>query len=398
MTGMALTRTALRRIIASLIADETNRSRGRMGGNGGFARIEDPADWADDRALSVGGLPLDSLEIVNAGAALYEMFGLEALETDPRRGAPATVGHWLDDISTVLHRQDPNLTLMTSGSTGRAKPCVHAIADLQAEAAYFATVFPAVRRVVALVPAHHIYGMIWTALLPEALGVPVVVASVLALPRLEEGDLIVAVPDHWGALLRSIRRWPAGICGISAGARLADALAGDLRSAGLERLCDVYGASEAGGIALRDAPDAPYRLLPRWQFATPINGAEAVIIDASGREVLLPDRLSIALDHSFAVDGRRDGAVQVGGINVWPEQVAAVLRRYAGVADCTVRLSEQNRLKAFVVPAETDDEDTLLVRISEYVQRVLLPEQRPTAYVFGATLPRNALGKVCDWA
>jgi 4-coumarate--CoA ligase (photoactive yellow protein activation family) len=398
MTGAAITRPVLRRIVASLIADETNRSRGRIGDTGGSARVEDPAAWDDDRALSVGGLPLDSLETVNAGAALYEMFGLEALEQEGRRGAPATVGHWLDDISTVLRRQGSHLTLMTSGSTGRAKPCVHAIADLQAEAAYFATVLPSVRRVVALVPAHHIYGLIWTAMLPEALGVPVISASVLALPRLEAGDLIVAVPDHWGALVRTIRHWPAGVCGISAGAPLADALAGDLRSAGLERLCDVYGASETGGIALRDAPDAPYRLLPRWQFATPINGAEAVIIDASGREVLLPDRLSIALDHSFAVEGRRDGAVQVGGINVWPEQVAGVLRRYAGVADCTVRLGDRNRLKAFVVPADADDEDVLRVRISEYVQRVLLPEQRPTAYVFGASLPRNALGKVCDWA
>ena len=398
MIGEAISRTALRRIVASLIADETNRSRGQIGGSVGPARCEDPAAWDDDRAPSVGGLPLDSLETVNAGAALYEMFGLEAVEQDARRGAPTTVGHWIDDISAVLRRDDPSLTVMTSGSTGRAKPCIHAIADLQAEAAYFATVLPSVRRVVALVPAHHIYGLIWTALLPDRLGVPVIAASVLALPRLEAGDLIVAVPDHWGALVRTIRRWPAGVCGISAGAPLGDALAGDLRSAGLDRLCDVYGASETGGIALRDAPDAPYRLLPRWQFATPINGEEAVIIAASGREVLLPDRLAIALDHSFAVEGRRDGAVQVGGVNVWPEQVAAVLGRHAGVAECSVRLGERNRLKAFVVPACPGDEDVLLVQISEYVQRVLLPEQRPTAYAFGATLPRNAVGKVCDWS
>lgn len=398
MTAAPIARPALRRIVAALVADETNRSRGRVGGTSGSVRSEDPFAWTDDCRLSVGGLPLDSLETVNAGAALYEMFGLEALEQEAERGPPSTVGHWLDDISTVLFGEDPRLTLMTSGSTGRAKPCVHAVADLLAEATYFASVLPQVRRIVALVPAHHIYGLIWTALLPEALGVPVVAASVLSFPALEAGDLIVAVPDHWGAIVRSIRRWPAGVCGVSAGAPLSDALAETVRAAGGERLYDVYGASETGGIALRCAPGSPYRLLPRWQFAAPINGADAVIVDTGGREVLLPDRLSIGLDHSFAVAGRRDGAVQVGGINVWPEQVEAVLRRHVGIADCAVRLSGQNRLKAFVVPSGVGDEAALTADIAHHVQRVLLPEQRPTAYAFGPALPRNAMGKVCDWS
>ncbi|WP_010160669.1 AMP-binding protein [Sphingomonas sp. PAMC 26617] len=389
----AIPREALRRIVTCLVTAETNLTRAdtRRGG------AEDPAAWADDRLWSVGSVPLDSLETVNAGAALYEMFGLEALQHDATRGPPTTVGAWLDDIARFLRGEDASLTVMTSGSTGRPKPCVHAIRDLQAEARHFGAMLPDVRRVIALVPAHHIYGLIWTALLPATLDVPVVAATAMTLPPLEQGDLIVAVPDHWRALARARRSWPAGVAGVSAGAPLDDALAETLLDAGLDRLLVVYGSSETGGVAVRALPDAGYTLLPRWRFAETTGPDAAVIRDRHGNETVLPDILDVAADGRFAVIGRRDGAVQVGGVNVWPEQVADVLRQCPGIADAAVRLGDQHRLKAFVVPVHSEDQNALLDRLIPYVRRFLLPEQRPTSYALGSVLPRTALGKPCDW-
>ncbi len=389
----AIPREALRRIVASLVTAETSRKRGEAS----RAVPDDPAGWADDRQWSVGSIPLDSLETVNAGAALYEMFGLEALRHDPTRGPPATVGEWLDDIARVQHAEDACLTVMTSGSTGRPRPCVHAIRDLQAEAAHFGAMLPDVRRVVALVPAHHIYGLVWTALLPAALDVPVVAATAMTLPRLDAGDLIVAVPDHWRALARARKSWPAGIIGISAGAPLEDLLAETLLDAGLGRLLDVYGTSETGAVAIRDLPDPAHTLLTRWRFAATATDDGPLLTDRHGTEVVVPDRLARVDDTRFTVIGRRDGAVQVGGVNVWPEQVEIVLRRCPGVADVSVRLGDQHRLKAFVVPANPEDQDALLDRLTQYVRRFLLPEQRPTSYALGPDLPRTALGKPCDW-
>jgi 4-coumarate--CoA ligase len=255
-----------------------------------------------------------------------------------------------------------------------------------------------VKRVIALVPAHHIYGLIWTALVPANLGVPVIAASASTIPRLEDGDLIVAVPDQWRAILRSRRRWPPHVRGVSAGAPLDDTLAADLLAAGLQTIYDVYGASETGGIAIREAPHASYVLLPRWRFASPIEAEVSVIVNRDGREIPLPDRLEIEADHRFTVLGRRDGAVQVGGVNIWPEQVATVLRTCPGVEDVGVRLNDHHRLKAFVVPAALEDETELLGRLRQHALRLPRAEERPTSYSFGTALPRNKLGKACDWS
>jgi 4-coumarate--CoA ligase (photoactive yellow protein activation family) len=389
---LTIAREALRRIVTSVVTAETARGRAAKGA------IEDPTAWADDRTLSVGSIDLDSLETINAAAALHEMFGFDEPALDLPLRANVTVGDWLDDIAVTQGRDDARLTVMTSGSTGRPKPCIHAIADLQAETAYFCALLSSVQRVVALVPAHHIYGLIWTALLPAKLGIPVIEASATTLPTLREGDLLVAVPDQWQAMLRSRRRWPSRVRGVSAAAPLDDALAGDLLAAGLDRIHDVYGSSETGGIAIRDAPDAAYTLLPRWRFATPVNANAPVIVDRHGRETSLPDRLDIKPDHRFTVLRRRDGAVQVGGVNVWPDQVAAVLRCCAGVADVSVRLGDHHRLKAFVVPMAAGDEAALLASLLQHALQLPRSEQRPTSYRFGCALPRNALGKPSDWA
>lgn len=388
-----IARQDLRRIVGGLVIDEISRVRGP----GGARTIDDPANWDDDQPFSVGGLPLDSLETLNAAAALHEMFALDQPAPDLPGRARVTLGQWLDDIAAVLARKDAFLTVMTSGSTGRRKPCAHAMRDLAGEAAWFATRVPRLDRIVALVPAHHIYGLIWTALLPAQRGVPVMAASAANLPAFHSGDLVVAVPDQWAAMLRSRRSWPARVCGVSAGAPLDDAVAEDLRAAGLHCLYDVYGSSETGGIALREAPDPAYVLLPRWRFAAPVDADAPVLIDPHGAATPLPDRLVIAADHSFSVVGRRDGAVQVGAVTVWPDQVAACLQSCPGVAAVAVRLGDHGRLKAFVVPAEAGGDAALLDRLRRHALRLSRSEQRPASYSFGAALPRSALGKLCDW-
>jgi acyl-CoA synthetase (AMP-forming)/AMP-acid ligase II len=60
----------------------------------------------------------------------------------------------------------------------------------------------------------------------------------------------------------------------------------------------------------------------------------------------------MAGDRSFHVLRRQDGAVQVGGINVFPSRVAEVLARHPLVAQASVRLAapeQGGRLKALIV-------------------------------------------------
>ena len=124
----------------------------------------------------------------------------------------------------------------------------------------------------------------------------------------------------------------------------------------LTRLLQVYGSSETAGVGWRDDPAGPYALLPGWR-----RDGDGLL--QGHRAIQPPDLLEWRDDDRFRVLGRRDGAVQVAGFNVVPDQVRAALARHPAVADIAVRPmrpKEGSRLKAFVVPAAVVNPDELL--------------------------------------
>ncbi|MET0271136.1 MAG: AMP-binding protein, partial [Sphingomonas sp.] len=378
-----LPRPAAHRIACAIVAAEVRRIR-----EADPARA-DGADWHETTPIGEEGLALDSLERLGALGALSEAFDLDdGLLAD---AAPRTVGDWVDWIMRGHAHGEGRMMLATSGSTGAPKLCPHPMAALRDEAAFLATRLPDRRRVVALVPAHHIYGIIWTALLPAELGLAVVPRALGQPLGLAAGDLVVAVPEQWRALLRLVRRFPDDVIGVSSGGPLDDDLASALRAAGLARIVDIYGSSETGGIAMRDAPATSYDLLPRWRLGR--DDDDWHLLDADGRIVTLPDHVERTAARALRPIRRRDGAVQVAGRNVWPEQVADVLRGIEGVAEAAVRLHANGRLKAFVVPAAGCDAAALPARVDAAVARRLDDHARPTIIRYGVALPRNAMGQ-----
>ncbi len=388
MTTASLPRSAARRIACAVVMAELRRLRDDV--------IPPPAgDWPDAVPIGDEGLGLDSVEQLGALGALAETFDLDdsLLGRDP----PRVVGEWIDWIMSGHADGDGRMTVRTSGSTGAPVPCSHAMADLLDETAFLATRFADRRRVVALVPAHHLYGIIWTALLPVVLGVPVVTAAIGSALNLATGDLIVAVPDQWRAMLRLTRRFPGDVAGVSSAAPLDDDLAAALSAAGLTRLTDIYGSSETGGIAWRDLPATAYELLPRWRLL-PDGDGDWRLGDRDGGVHPLPDRIERVGDRTLRPLRRRDGAVQVAGHNVWPNRVATVLREVDGVADAAVRLHRNGRLKAFVVPLPGHDAADLSTRIELTIATRLTDPEQPRSLRFGDVLPRNEMGKLKDWA
>jgi 4-coumarate--CoA ligase (photoactive yellow protein activation family) len=383
-----LRRSAAHRIACAVVAAEVRRLR-----DGDAARL--PAlDWPEDKPIGGEGLGLDSIERLGALGALAETFGLDddRLGTEP----PARVGAWIDWIMAAQDTSDRQIIVATSGSTGAPRLCRHAVADLLDEAAYIAARFADRRRVVAMVPAHHLYGIIWTALLPDVLGIPVVVRTIGAALDLTAGDIVVAVPEQWLALSRIVRRFPGDIVGVSSAGVLDDRVATDLLAKGLARLVDVYGASETSAIAIREIPAPSYELLPRWHLA-PRDDGDWDLVDRGGARVDLPDRIDRTGDRTLRPIGRRDGAVQVGGHNVWPDRVARILRDTDGVADVAVRLDANGRLKAFIVPVDGRDPAAVSAALDRVVADRLTAAERPKSLRFGSSLPRGDMGKLTDW-
>lgn len=351
-------------------------------------------DWPEAMPIGDEGIGLDSLEQLGALGALAEVFDLD----DGILGeeSPRTVGDWIDWIIRGTAQADAFITVRSSGTTDRPHPYSHRVSELLEEASFLAGLLEGRRRVVALVPAHHLYGMIWTALLPDALGIPVVMRKVGTPLSLQPGDLVVAVPDQWRALLRLTRRFPPDVIGVSSGGALDTTIGTELIVAGLARLMDVYGASETGAIAIRDVPAMAYHLLPRWNLMALADG-DWQLVDVRGAVAALPDFIERIGDRSLRLAGRRDGAVQVAGHNVSPERIAAILREVVGVVDAAVRLSADGRLKAFIVTPDHRNPSELLTMLERTASARLPFHERPRHFSFGDVLPRNEMGKLKDW-
>ena len=404
MSKPLLSRGALALVLRSLIEAELRNVRGRR--NQPQPALSGPLlhHWSDNLQLGVGGLDCDSLELLSLAAATNEMFHLHEAGDEASLMSAHRFGDWLDSIEFAWRSGVKHVTFMTSGSTGRPKRCTHVAAHLHVEIEALAAHWSDRRRVVGLVPAHHIYGFLFTAMLPDRLGVPCLAAQDLGpsyfAGEIQAGDLVVSFPEHWAYLQRSLPRWPSGVDGVVSTAPCPPSLIIELQAQGLARMTEVYGSSETAGVAWRDAPDAPYRLMPQWRFVDPLDEAAPVLVHVSGLHAPLMDHIKRSEPDEFHLAGRRDGLVQVGGINVSPAAVADRLRGQPGVSAATVRLmrpEEGRRLKAFLVPDRGVDIEILRSRIVAWSAAHLSTAERPGSIVLGESLPVDVLGKATDW-
>jgi 4-coumarate--CoA ligase (photoactive yellow protein activation family) len=341
---------------------------------------------------------------MGAATALADSLGFARAGMDDALLARTRLSDWVDTAHASLAIDDSALTFRTSGSSGAPKRCSHRLAGLWREVDELARLAPGRRRMLAAVPAHHIYGFLFTVLLPQASGAALPVldlrgTSPAALAGMAEpGDLVIGHPDFWGQVAALAPALAPDVVGVSSGAPCPDATARALLYSGL-RLLQVYGSSETAGVGWRERAGEPYRLFPYWRRALRENTVERMV-GGEAESFPLQDRLDWIDDTQFLPNGRIDQAVQVGGTNVFPAYVAEVLEMHPGVAQCAVRLmrpDEGTRLKAFVVPAEGFAPAPLRAELSSWLAERLTPAERPAAFSFGPALPRQPGGKPADW-
>jgi len=405
-------RGALARFISDLVADELARLRP------GAILALPPRPWPAALQLDEDGLGLDSLDRMAVAAALTEALHLHESGIEDLLLAQRGFGDWVETAAESLRRFDAALTFRTSGSTGTPKPCRHPLAALQHEVEVLAELPPlrdAVGRVLAAVPSHHIYGFLFTQLLPLRLGAGETIdVRGLTAPtlrhQLRAGDLVIGHPTFWRLFAQHGRGTPLpqGVRGVSSTAPCPDALALGLVEQGLQSLLQVYGSSETAGIGWRDGAASPFALLPHWQRAYAEASAAPEILLRSGpggpfAPVVLQDHLNWRDPKHFTVAGRTDTAVQVGGVNVFPSQVRLCLCDHPAVADAAVRLMaphEGDRLKAFVVlhSRAGPDRHALYAELDAWTRTRLPVPARPRAIEFGPALPVDNRGKACDWS
>ena len=253
------------RFLADLMAAEFARMRP----GAPPLRLHDDAD-----------LGTDSLEQLRLAMAVSTTLRLGPERLQEMRRFP----DWIAECRRVVESPDPGLAFKTSGSSGEPRFVSQPFAALAQEADALAAVLGGATRVVAVVPSHHIYGFLFTILLPQKLGLPVLDARVHApntlTALLREGDVVVAFPTFWQAAAELGVCWPGGVVGTTSGAPCPRHIGPALRAQNLSRLVEIYGSTETGGVGWRDDAEKPFRLAPIGG-ATATTGSPGISIAVS---------------------------------------------------------------------------------------------------------------------
>ncbi|MEA9993188.1 AMP-binding protein [Pseudomonas sp. CCI3.2] len=413
MNRLELDKASILAVIISLLADELKALRHLSSHQTGSERwsastlIGEMQETSplDQDEIAIGA---DSLELLSLATCVAMFFNIYESGLEDYLLRFKTLGEWADLVATARRRGTENVTFATSGSTGTPKQCLQQWDALVTETSFFAEYFGSssnlpTQRIIALSPCHHIYGFIFSILLPLQLQLPAVIRAPKALAmihqrKLRAGDLMIGFPFIWRQLSRQGTSFPAGTKAITSTGPCDPTIIRELQNQGIDCMVEVYGSSETAGIGVRSNPDSPFQLLPRWQRG---NNATTLAECETGTEYELDDELKWLGQTHFLPEGRRDECVQVGGINVFPSRITERLQSLPEVAAAAVRLMsalEGERLKAFIVPVEGYvDHEALEAFLHAWCIRNLMAVERPKAFTFGLTLPHNLMGKQSDW-
>lgn len=406
-TNLLLTQPLIVDVIQSLVAAELKSLRPQQASQI-FAE-----DWSAETQLQLRPdtppaqcLHIDSIERMALVTAVADFFQLASSGLEDYLLRWNTFGQWAELVVEARKRGSLDLRFLTSGSGGEPKACDHGWSQLVDEIAFFAVELErrlgsTPQRLVALSPCHHIYGFLFSVLLAAHWQVPVIrgQAAFFAVQgrRVQAGDVIIGYPLVWRHLARNQQAFPAGVLGLTSTSPCDPLLIQQLLGQGLGSMIEIYGSSETAGVGWRDQFDQPFQLLPRWEASSQSHQLWDV---QRQQQQSLSDQLAWQGERHFYPQGRLDQAVQVAGVNVYPSEIARQLVALTGVKEAQVRLmrpEEGERLKAFVVLEQPEQQAEVLNSLQAWCAAHLRHPERPVTFSFGPSLPVNAMGKLSDW-
>ncbi|MEM7520401.1 MAG: AMP-binding protein, partial [Pseudomonadota bacterium] len=273
----------------------------------------DPAEQAA-LAISEDTLAIDSLASMDLIVPINRYFGLATTGIEDHLFMRKTLGDWAELVAHhfELMGADAQITFSTSGSSGPAKHITHGQAVLRAEVqaisdSIFRDVAPP-RRVLSAVPPHHIYGFLWSVLMPGHLGAQRLQlhdhAPTATVKRGQAGDVILFTPfllEKAAAFDLSLK---PDVTVVSSGGPMRAETWESAKRLGAARCVEVYGSTETGGIAWRSDPAQPLKLLPHLERM-----GDGVKARAKDTPLPLQDVIAWENDTSFCVIGRGDRVV-----------------------------------------------------------------------------------------
>ncbi len=230
----------------------------------------------------------------------------------------------------------PFLRLFTGGSTGKPRVWTKSPRNLLAEAFYLKEKFELTPNdlFVATVPPYHIYGLLFSVLVPFAAQAQILPdiytfpQEIISAINKHKATVLISVPAHYRALQADdLSSVSLRIAFSSSGALNRVDAAHFYKKTGLG-ITEIYGSTETGGIATRDISEQAESWKPfdvvDWKIDG-INGKRLCIrSDFASKEMpryaegfcMTGDEAAADKDNRFMLLGRADGIVKVAGKRV----------------------------------------------------------------------------------
>ena len=318
----------------------------------------------------------------------------------------------------AIHKFAP-LTLFTSGSSGTPKAVHKTLAEFNAEVHTLEAQWGAQigsSTVLASVPHHHIYGMLFRVFWPlaagRAFGRSTCVDPQQLKARLAEVGpaVVVSMPAHlarWPELPGFAALDPHPLAFFSSGGPLAPETARAFVETFSEAPLEIYGSTETGGIAWRSQ-----RTTLAW---TPMPGIQVRRDERGALAVQSPhlphadwhktdDAVSIDEHGRFSLQGRLDRVVKLDGKRIALAEIEMQLSRHPFVAAAAATLLDGASRKriAVVVVLNAEGEralcDTSHAQMSRTLRRDLATYfdtiALPRYWRFRRALPYDGRGKL----
>lgn len=276
----------------------------------------------------------------NSVAELQRQTGFTRIVTRPPAPLPTTIAvidpQQLDDeAETLAPDEAPNadrpwVVLVTGGSTGAPRLWSKTPRNLLGEVDYLLNRYgiSSSDRILASVPALHVYGLLYSLLVPLAASARVV-AQTPSFPEAIKGQMaatsptiFVSLPVHYQALRKNPPEKGALRLAFSSAGPLAEADGTAFSRATGVDLVEIYGSTETGGIAARrrskgDVGFTPYHGI-QWRVAGDRLDVRSAFLSRelpvrSSGWFTLPDRVKTHGSDSFLVIGGADTLVEADG-------------------------------------------------------------------------------------
>ena len=303
---------------------------------------------------------------------------------------------------------DVVLYLFTSGSTGKPTLVPKRFSELRVEIDFISRLFNRPKRVSGLIPWCHIWGLLSSFFVPLRMGGVcdlrggISARDVLSLVSSGDVDLVAAVPIYYQAMVRLMTA--GGVSVVSSSCRFASssapltpAIRREFRRLTGCGITDIYGSTEAGGIAYRH-DDGPWIPEPHVEIRIDDDGmldvrSPSVSFDTADGFFRTGD-LVRREGQGFVLLGRGDDVVKIGGRRIALGEIKTVIESMPGVSKVAVLTETISGAAHLIAVVEADGDGPTASAVKTHVRSRLADHKVPRVVRFVDTLPMMPSGKL----